>query len=102
MLSVENVATPATEAPLLDIARAGTAAHVEQVVRAWRRVDRVTAAQETARRHQHRALHIWVDEDGMLVIRGRLSPEVGAVVQRGSALAARQPALEQAPALEPA
>jgi hypothetical protein len=36
----------------------------------------------TETRHQHRHLTTWVDDDGMLVIRGRLTPEVGAVVQR--------------------
>lgn len=80
--ALTRVATPITERQLLDVALAGTAAHVERVVRAWRRMDRVVAAQETARRHQHRELHAWVDEDGMLVIRGRLPPEVGAAVQR--------------------
>ena len=52
------------------------------IVRAWRRVDRVEAAQLTERRHQNRHLTTWVDDDGMLVIRGRLAPEVGAAVQR--------------------
>jgi hypothetical protein len=80
--ALTRVATPGNEERLLDIAYAGTAAHVERVVRAWRRCDRVAAAQETERRHLHRELHTWVDDDGMLVIRGRLTPELGAVVQR--------------------
>ena len=67
---------------LLDFALAGTAAHVERFVRAWRRVDRVEAARETEARHLRRELSTWVDDDGMVVIRGRLSPEIGAVVQR--------------------
>jgi hypothetical protein len=34
-----RVATPETEARLLQVGRAGTAAHVERIVRGWRRVD---------------------------------------------------------------
>jgi len=80
--ALTRVATPANEAQLLDVARCATAAHVERLVRGWRRVDRTVAAEEAHRRHQRRALHTWIDDDGLLVIRGRLTPEVGAVVQR--------------------
>ena len=80
--AITRVATPATEASLLDLALAGTAAHVERFVRAWRRVDRVQEARDTEVRHLRRELSTWVDDDGMVVIRGRLTPELGAVVQR--------------------
>ena len=80
--ALTRVATPGNEASLVDFARCGTAAHVDRLVRAWRRVDRIEAAEDDRRRHASRHLDIWVDEDGMLVVRGRLSPEVGAVVQR--------------------
>ena len=80
--AITRVATPETESRLLDFARCATAAHVERLVRAWRRVDRIAAAEDDRRRHEHRHLDIWVDEDGMLVVRGRLSPEGGAVLQR--------------------
>ena len=80
--ALTRVATPATEERLLDFARSATAAHVEQLVRAWRRVDRIAAAEDDRRRHESRHLEVWVDDDGMLVVRGRLSPEVGAVVKR--------------------
>ena len=80
--AVTRVATPETEQALLDVALAGTAAHVEQIVRTWRRVDRAAEAAEDAQRHASRSLATWVDEDGMVVVRGRLTPEVGAVVRR--------------------
>jgi hypothetical protein len=80
--ALSRIATPENESRLVGAARGGTAAHVERLVRAWRRADRLEEARETARRHQQRSLHTWVDEDGMLVIRGRLTPELGAVVQR--------------------
>ena len=80
--AITRVATSETEERLLTFARSGTAAHVERLVRAWRRVDRIAAAEDDRRQHQGRHLETWVDEDGMLVIRGRLSPELGAVVRR--------------------
>src|SRR5712691_6137522 len=80
--AVTRVATPETEERLLAVGKAGTAEHVERIVRGWRRVDRIAEAQETARRHKSRALHVYQDEDGMVVIRGRLAPEVGAVVMK--------------------
>ncbi len=80
--AVTRVATPETEQDLLDLALAGTAAHVEQVVRSWRRVDRAAEAAEDRQRHDSRALDTWVDDDGMVVVRGRLTPEVGAVLRR--------------------
>ena len=91
--ALTRVATPETEARLLAVGRAGTAAHVERIVRGWRRVDRKAEARETARRHASRALHVYQDEDGMVVIRGRLAPEVGALLVQ--ALAAAREALYQ-------
>ena len=91
--ALTRVATPETEERLLAVGRAGTAEHVERIVRGWRRVDRLAEAQETARRHKSRALHVYQDEDGMVVIRGRLAPEVGAVLIQ--ALTAAREALYQ-------
>src|SRR5437762_12153535 len=53
--ALPRVATPETEARLLAVGRAGTAAHVERIVRGWRRVDRQAEARETKRRHAHPA-----------------------------------------------
>ena len=80
--ALTRVATPANERSLFDFASCGTAAHVERLVRGWRRVDRVAEARDGRRRHDTRELRTWVDADGMVVIHGQLSPEVGAVVQR--------------------
>ena len=78
--ALTRVATPETEERLLAFGRAGTAEHVERLVRGWRRMDRKAEAQETAKRHVSRALHVYQDGDGMVVVRGRLAPEVGAVL----------------------
>ncbi|MEZ5293706.1 MAG: DUF222 domain-containing protein [Vicinamibacterales bacterium] len=86
--ALTRVATPSNEESLVHLALAGTAAQVERFVRAWRRVDRAQEARETEARHLRRELSIWTDEDGMVVIRGRLTPEAGAVVQRALEAAA--------------
>jgi len=91
--ALTRVATPETEARLLAVGRAGTAAHVERIVRGWRRVDRQAEAREAARRHASRALHVHQGEDGMVVLRRRLEPEVGALPMH--ALAAAREALYQ-------
>ena len=85
--ALTRVATPETEERLLGVGRAGTAEHVERIVRAWRRVDRNAEAAETARLHKSRALHVYQDEDGMVVVRGRLDREVGAVLIQALAAA---------------
>ena len=77
--ALTRVATSETEAELLEFALSGTAAHVEKLVRAWRRVDRIEAMGEGNRQLEQRYLHAYPDEDGMLVVRARLTPEVGAV-----------------------
>ena len=91
--ALTRVATPETEARLLGVGRAGTASHVERIVRGWRCVDRKAEARETKRRHASRALHVHQDDDGTVVLRGRLEPEVGALLMR--ALAAARETLYQ-------
>ena len=56
----------------------------------WRRTDRVIAAQEADARHPSRHLTTWIDDDGMVVLRGRLTPEIGAVLHRALEAAADQ------------
>src|SRR6266853_6468671 len=74
--ALTRVATPETEERLLKFARCGTAVHVERLVRGWRRVDRNAENLEAAQRHKSRSLYVYPDEDGMFVIRGRLTSEV--------------------------
>ena len=80
--ALTRVATPANERRLLGFAECAPASYVERLARAWRRVDLAEEAADEQRRHERRQLSTWVDDDGMVVIRGRLSPEVGAVVRR--------------------
>jgi hypothetical protein len=91
--ALTRVATPETETQLLAVGRAGTAEHVERIVRGWRRVDRQAEARETARQHASRALHVYQDDDGMVTVRGRLTPEIGALLVQ--ALGAARETLSQ-------
>lgn len=50
-----------------------------EISEAMRRVDRIEAMEESSRQQEHRYLRVCPDEDGMLMIRARLTPEVGAV-----------------------
>jgi hypothetical protein len=102
--ALTRVATPATEERLLAVGRAGTAEHIERIVRGWRRVDRKAEVEETRQRHKQRALHVYQDVDGSVVIRGRLAPEAGAgliqaLTAAGDVLRAKPPLLETNPAL---
>src|SRR5436853_3720970 len=85
--ALTRVATPETEERLLAVGRAGTAEHVERIVRGWRRMDRKAEAREADRQHAGRALHVYPDEDGTVRIRGRLAPEVGALLVQALAAA---------------
>src|SRR5262245_56962023 len=93
--ALTRVATPETEEQLLAVGRAGTACHVERIVRGWRRVDRIAEAREARRQHVSRALHVYQEEDGMVTVRGRLTPEVGALLVQALA-AARESLYQQA------
>jgi hypothetical protein len=64
------------------VGRAGTAWHVERIVRGWRKVDRLAEAREATRQHASRALSLVTDDDGTVVVRGRLTPEAGALLRR--------------------
>jgi len=76
--ALTRIATPATEERLLVVAYHGTAAQVERLVRGWRRCDR----QEDVRKQLARSVTCYVDEDGMVILRARLTPEQGGVVQK--------------------
>src|SRR5207249_10698963 len=69
-----RVAKPETEARLLAVGRAGTAAHVERIVRGWRLVDRRGGSRAAARRAGRRAPLARTPAGGPGVANGRLRP----------------------------
>ena len=80
--ALTRVATPDNETILLSFARAGSAANLERVVRGWKKLDRKSEITAEQIRYRSRRFSAYVDEDGMVVVRGRLDPEAGAVFMR--------------------
>lgn len=78
--AMTRVATAGNEARLLELARLSTASQLERVVQGYRRAERNEEAKQANRQHARRELRCYYDEDGSLVIRGRLPPELGALV----------------------
>jgi hypothetical protein len=80
--AMTRVADAANEDYLLNIALCGTASHVEDVVRGYRRaLDAVELSREAI---QQRDQHLWfhTEPDGSMVIRGRVPAEIGALFVR--------------------
>ena len=80
--ALTRVATPESEAELLEFARAGSAAKLERTVRMWKKLSRNEELTAEQARHRSRAFSVFVDGDGMYVVKGRLEPEAGAVLMR--------------------
>ena len=77
--AMTRTATPENEEAFLMIARHGTAQHVENLVRKYRRYRRLSAPEQDKAQYEAREFSWYTDEDGMLVFHGRLPPEDGAV-----------------------
>src|SRR6056297_3406682 len=80
--AMTRVATPVNEVELLNIARYGTASHVERLVSQYRKVKRIEALEAENQRHRMRELNWYVDDDGSYVFKARLTPEQGERVVR--------------------
>ena len=80
--ALTRVATPESEGELLELAHSCTAAQLERVVRAWRRLSRHDEAELERMRHRSRCFSVFPDEEGMYLVRGRLDPEVGTMLMR--------------------
>ena len=76
--ALTRIANADNEAELLTFARHGTTAHVERLVREWRRLDQGDARQTA--RAERRGLSLWPTDDGSYEVRGRLNPEVGSLL----------------------
>jgi hypothetical protein len=95
VLALTRVADPANEESLLELALELTAAQLERALRAYRRV----TTEEAADVQEAAYLEWYWDEDGSLVVRGRLAPEDGAVLLQ--ALEAGHAALRPRGSAEP-
>ena len=79
--AMTRVATPENEVELLNIARHGTAAHMERLVRAYRRCRKQVAAApcELAIRREER-FYCYAEDDETMVFGGRVSVEQGRLL----------------------
>jgi hypothetical protein len=80
--ALTRVADEENEPELLELARGCTTAQLERVVRSWKRLSRADEAELERERHLSRCLSVFPDEEGMYVVKGRLSAEVGALLMR--------------------
>ena len=80
--AITRIATPDNEEQWLGIARSGTASHVEKLVRLTRRANVCEENDRALEQREGRRLITYFDSDGMLVVRGRLAPEQGALLMK--------------------
>ena len=80
--ALTRIATPENEAALMDVARHSTAAQLEKLVKSWLLMDRLEDQGWEEQRHESRFLQLYPDHDGSYMIRGRLDPEVGALLEK--------------------
>jgi hypothetical protein len=78
--AMTRVATPDNEALLLQYALHATASQLERIVAGARRLERLEDPERLLNLRRSRGLRWHWDEDGMLVIHGRLAPEDGALL----------------------
>jgi Domain of unknown function (DUF222)/HNH endonuclease len=93
--AITRIATEENEDYLLQIAKHGTAHHVEQLVRKYRHAKRLQDTDRARARHDGRQLSWFFDEDDCLVIKGRLPPEQGALIVKALEMAMDRDFAEQ-------
>ncbi len=84
---ITRVASEANESYLLNIALCGTASHVEQTVRGYRRALDAEELSREAIQQRDQSLWFHTEPDGSLVIRGRVPAEIGALFKRALEMA---------------
>jgi hypothetical protein len=78
----DDLESPEEEDRLVEFARECTAAQLETLIRGWKTVSRKDEVELERERHRSRFLSVCPAEDGMYRVRGRLDPEVGALLMR--------------------
>jgi len=95
--ALTRVATPENESDLLDLARGATTAQLERMVRGFKLGSRQEEADREKERFESRCFSIFPDEEGMYMVKGRLTPEVGALLMRAVEAASDALYREKAP-----
>jgi Domain of unknown function (DUF222)/HNH endonuclease len=92
--ALTRVACAQTEEYLLSIALHGTAAHVEKLVRQYRRAQEAEELSREARQQATRQVTYFYDEDGCLILKGRLPAEIGALLIKALDAAVNDPQMQ--------
>jgi hypothetical protein len=100
--ALTRVACTQTEEYFLSIALHGTAAHVEKLVRHYRRAQEAEELSREARQQANRRVTYFYDDDGSLILKGRLPAEIGALVVKALDAAVNDPAVRDVSAATPA
>src|SRR5688500_11685012 len=80
--ALSRVAKAGNEAALLELARGTSTAQLERMVRAWKKGDRSDEATWAREQYESRTFSVVPDDDGMYIVRGRLTPEIRALLMR--------------------
>jgi len=99
--ALTRVACEKTEEYFLNIALHGTAAHVEKLVRCYRRAKESEELSREGQQQATRKVSYFYDEDGSLVLKARLPAEIGALVIKALDVAVNDPAVKDASAEMP-
>ena len=87
--AVTRVVTPENEQQLLELSLDCSTSQLERVVRTYRQAA-PAEAELSARQQQRRYLSYYIDDDNMFVLRGRLTPEQGAVLVKALQVAQQE------------
>ena len=79
---ITRIGNAGNEDYLLSIAEHGTAAHVEKLVRAYRRCQEAEELSREQRQQQNRRVSFRYDDDGSLILTCHLPAEAGAVIMK--------------------
>jgi hypothetical protein len=80
--ALSRVATAENESDLLDLARGCPTAQLERMVRGFKLGSRQDEADREKERFESRTFSVFPDEEGMYVVKARLTPEVGSLLMR--------------------
>ena len=80
--AMTRVTMPKNEEALLNVALHGTASPVEKQVQLYRQTRRIEALKTENERHSKRELSWRINDDGYWILRGRFTPEQGAVIRK--------------------
>ena len=77
--ALTRICTREKEAMFLNIGLCGSASQVERIVKKYRQIERTQSSSAAMHQYQSRELNTYWDDDGALIINGRLTAEQGVL-----------------------